>query len=443
MDGNIVQITPEPAPMPRDHVPTEAEVAAAAEEKPLKPGWQSSEFWVATSSQVVAALVAFGVLTQSDTSVINAWVGKMAAALGAVICLSVTAWRYVDRRTELKKGKMKKDEGFPLMAFLLALGAVFLFFPGQVAAGSVAGAVQNTQHVQQPMRYLTYDEGWRLANRERRNLVVCRMMGHHQMYAAYLDALRNGWIFAVAADGDVRVRPGVTDFVFIRKTTLQIGFVSLRCCPRRERDPLPPVPQTDPAMMMMLNQIAGQNTQILALLMAQQNRPVPAPANPPVVLLPINTPPPTIINNPAPIGTMPIQGQPPQQLLPISGAPQQLLPIQGAPQQLLPIVGQPQQALPIAGAPQQIINIHGAPQQQLPIGLQQQVVPVQPGPGQLLPTQPAPVVPSPITVPVPVNPVPVPPQQQLPIAGPQPVRVDDPGPPAPYPQSYTANFFRR
>jgi hypothetical protein len=73
-----------------------------------------------------------------------------------------------------------------------------------------------------------------------------------------------------------------------------------------------------------------------------------------------STPAPIIIHAPAP-------AQPPLQILPIQGPNQQSLPIAGPIRQELPIQGAPRQELPTPGTPKQQLDPKGRPRQELPI----------------------------------------------------------------------------
>jgi hypothetical protein len=121
----------------------------------------------------------------------------------------------------------------------------------------------------------------------------------------------------------------------VQRATAQIGLINISPRPQGPQGNYVP---TDPALLAVLQQLAQQNQQLLALLASQKNAPAPL-----IVL-----------------------GAPYQQL-PIAGAPRQDLPIQGAPRQDLPIQGAPKQDVPIQGQPRQDLPIQAAPKQQLPV----------------------------------------------------------------------------
>jgi hypothetical protein len=183
------------------------------------------------------------------------------------------------------------------------------------------------------------------------------------------------------------------------KAGIQVGLLNLGCQRGGQQQ------QPDPEVKLLLNRIADQNTQILALLAAQRQTPAPAaPAPAPIVLL-----------NPAQPQSVPYSPQPlPQgyapQPLPQGYAPQPL-PQQYAPQ-ALPQQYAPQ-PLPQGFTPQQLIQIN--PQGQSPA----QPTP-QPGP------QPAPLPQGFIPQPQPQGLTPQSPQG----FSPQPLPSPKPMPPA-------------
>jgi TRAP-type uncharacterized transport system fused permease subunit len=69
---------------------------------PLKPGWQSTEFWLALVPPVLAILTTFGLLTQSQA---QEWAGVVQNVIVAVAGLLATAWaatHYAAVRTQAK-----------------------------------------------------------------------------------------------------------------------------------------------------------------------------------------------------------------------------------------------------------------------------------------------------------------------------------------------------
>ena len=178
-----------------------------------------------------------------------------------------------------------------------------------------------------------------------------------------------------------------------------------------------PAPQTDPAVLMTLQQIAAGQQQLLSLLQQQQQQqllqraapPAPAPAAP---AAPSPAAPQIYYLPPASQQQAPqifLLG--PQQQIPLGGPPQQQIPLGGQPQQQIPLGPQPQQQIPLGPQPQQQLPLGGPPQQQIPLGPQggppQQQIPLGPSPQQA-PAQPAPAQPA-TPQQIPLGPAPMPP----------------------------------
>jgi hypothetical protein len=150
-------------------------------------------------------------------------------------------------------------------------------------------------------------------------------------------------------------------------------------------------PQTDPAMLSLLQQIAQNQQALMGMLAKQQGTPAPsapspAPAAPMFYMLAPQgglTPP---LQN-IPLGGMPLQ------VIPLGGMPLQNIPLGGQPLQNIPLGGQPMQVIPLGGPPLQQLGNPQAPQQQVPLGqqpLQQLAPPVPLAPMQQIPLGPAP-----------------------------------------------------
>ena len=67
------------------------------ENNPAKPGWQTSEFWLALAAMVVAYLISSGGLAEGS------WVARALGLAGAVLAsLGYTASRAVVKRERLR-----------------------------------------------------------------------------------------------------------------------------------------------------------------------------------------------------------------------------------------------------------------------------------------------------------------------------------------------------
>lgn len=121
-------------------------------------------------------------------------------------------------------------------------------------------------------------------------------------------------------------------------TTWQLGLFNLR---RDQKQ------QSNPEQVAQLTKLIAATERLIALIESGGLRPQ-QPANPPIILLPI-------------------QGQPKQEL-PIAGAPRQELPTPGVPHILLPKDGPPIIVLPNAGGPkQELPPAAPTPRQDLPV----------------------------------------------------------------------------
>ncbi len=69
---------------------------------PHRPGWKTSEFWIALASQLLALLVVLGWINPADKQTLEQ---NVAAAITAVFTLTgsvVVVLRYIDARSSLK-----------------------------------------------------------------------------------------------------------------------------------------------------------------------------------------------------------------------------------------------------------------------------------------------------------------------------------------------------
>lgn len=121
-----------------------------------------------------------------------------------------------------------------------------------------------TYPMQAQTRYPSYDEGWKLAHSQHRNLVVARQVPTGQLASLHQDATRKGYVFAVALDNDTRVKPGVTDFLFTQHAGVRVGAVSQRCFYRGVPYAAPAA--ADPLVLVALRQLLVGQDEILSLL---------------------------------------------------------------------------------------------------------------------------------------------------------------------------------
>lgn len=69
----------------------------------MKPGWQTSEFWMLLAVQLVALLVLTGVLTPLQGQEAKDIIAKAIEAVIALVVQGATLWKYISSRTELKQ----------------------------------------------------------------------------------------------------------------------------------------------------------------------------------------------------------------------------------------------------------------------------------------------------------------------------------------------------
>ena len=269
----------------------------------MNPGWKSSEFWITSLTQIVAALAALGLVSAGDKDTLGGAIANGVTAAFALIASAVVIVRYIAQRAELKiywldsapesSGENKPPDVGSRPTLPPIAPACFLL---AVAAWLLAGPAQ-AQQPAQPAGKVTQTAslfGWR--------------------EGMQIEALKAQLDRQQQENADLRAQLG-----------------------RMEA--------------MMTLQMNGQRSAPQVQAPAPQVVIIPLPQQGPQQQLPIAGPPPQ---------QLPIAG-PPQQQLPIAGPPIQQLPIQGAPQQQLPQQGLPQQMLPIAGGPPGQVRPQGLP----------------------------------------------------------------------------------
>lgn len=76
--------------------------AAPLQIRPDKPGYKTTEFYVAVATQVVSVLVLLGVLGPEVKDTANQFITDLVVHGTAMIALVTSAWRYIDSRTKAK-----------------------------------------------------------------------------------------------------------------------------------------------------------------------------------------------------------------------------------------------------------------------------------------------------------------------------------------------------
>jgi hypothetical protein len=69
---------------------------------PAKPGYKTTEFYVAVATQVVSVLVLLGVLGPEAKDTVTGFVGDFIVHSTALVAMAVSAWKYIHARTQAK-----------------------------------------------------------------------------------------------------------------------------------------------------------------------------------------------------------------------------------------------------------------------------------------------------------------------------------------------------
>lgn len=318
---------------------------------PLKPGWQTSEFWMMLVGKLMIFLVSIGFVTQANSDLVVAQLGAAIAGIFGIVSLYHMAVGYLQARAELKTQRTAEQAHVAEMQ----AGAA-------IAMAEIPPAPASHSSPAIPPTILPF----------------------------LLAALVLGLLGGAAPAQQPKAAAGVTPTV---------------CLPWRDRverdlrDQRNQRPQTDPAIGEALRQMAANQQVMLELMRQRQTPPAPAPSAPQSLS-------PQIYYYhapqvaPQPLQVIPLGGAPLQQI-PLGGAPLQSIPLGGAPLQNIQIGGPPQQQIPIGQAPLQQIPLgpQASPQQQIPLGQ----APLQP-PGQARPlgaTPPGETRPAPPSLPMP------------------------------------------
>lgn len=67
-----------------------------------KPGWKSSEFWLALVFQILPVLVIIGIVTTEEADTLAQAITQAVAAVGALVAAMLPIIRYIDSRKEVK-----------------------------------------------------------------------------------------------------------------------------------------------------------------------------------------------------------------------------------------------------------------------------------------------------------------------------------------------------
>lgn len=75
----------------------------------MKPGYLSTEFALTAAMQVIAILVAFGVIAAGDRTTIEGAISEAIKAVGALAVAGATLWKYIQSRLEQKVAAMETE----------------------------------------------------------------------------------------------------------------------------------------------------------------------------------------------------------------------------------------------------------------------------------------------------------------------------------------------
>src|SRR5262245_16709172 len=100
----------------------------------MKPGWQSSEFWIALVGQALALLALTGTIASGDKDKLETALANAVTAVFTILSSAAVVVRYIKSRSELKSQALAASEpqrSPPLLPLILA---ALLCWPGSVQA---------------------------------------------------------------------------------------------------------------------------------------------------------------------------------------------------------------------------------------------------------------------------------------------------------------------
>ncbi len=68
----------------------------------MKPGYLTTEFYIAAASQLLGLLVMMGVISGTDKTTLEGAVSAAITAVGTLIGSAIIAWQYIASRTTQK-----------------------------------------------------------------------------------------------------------------------------------------------------------------------------------------------------------------------------------------------------------------------------------------------------------------------------------------------------
>ncbi|MBL8799962.1 MAG: hypothetical protein JNM56_39130 [Planctomycetia bacterium] len=119
----------------------------------MKPGWQTSEFWIALIGQLLALLALAGAIPLSDKDRLETALASAVTAVFTLLTSAVMVTRYIRSRSELKSQVLEtqRESGPPVLPLVL-LGLLCLAVPASAASPAPAVSVERTCLFQRPSR---------------------------------------------------------------------------------------------------------------------------------------------------------------------------------------------------------------------------------------------------------------------------------------------------
>jgi len=71
----------------------------------MKPGYKTTEFWLALLAQLLPLLVLTGILSPDEVSAIETSTLEVVKVVGSLIVAVIPLWRYIDSRAKIKSSK--------------------------------------------------------------------------------------------------------------------------------------------------------------------------------------------------------------------------------------------------------------------------------------------------------------------------------------------------
>lgn len=100
----------------------------------MKPGWQTSEFWIALVGQLLALLALSGAINVADKDKLETALANAVTAIFAIVSSAVVVIRYIRSRSELKsQAPSAPPEQRPLILPCALIGCFLLAAPLQAA----------------------------------------------------------------------------------------------------------------------------------------------------------------------------------------------------------------------------------------------------------------------------------------------------------------------